>query len=75
MAEPLIVVGAVILFTILVVKLAALERHRQWNCPKCGQTMQKTGNRGGFMWRNTEMHCTSCGNTKWYKPPWPSGGG
>ena len=62
------IVGGVILFVLLM----ALER-RKWNCPKCGQTMHKTGKRGGFLWRNSEIHCTNCGHTKWYEPHWPIG--
>ena len=73
-SQLIIVAVAVILFVVLFTLLFALQHHRQWICPKCGQTMHKTGRRGGFIRRNQEMHCANCGHTKWYKPPWPVGG-
>ena len=65
----------IVVAVVLVILLMALEHFRQWDCPKCGQTMHKTGKKGGFMWRNVEMHCTSCGHTKWHEPPCHGGGG
>ena len=71
-SSPTVVLVGVVL-AVLLIALALFRHHQKWNCPECGQTMQMTGKKGGFMWRNEEMRCPSCGHTKWYKPPWTSG--
>lgn len=74
MPDSVIIVVVVATSVVLSVPLLMLERRRQYHCPRCGNTMYKTGARGGFMRRNQEMRCAHCGLIRWYKPPWPVGG-